>query len=234
MKVRGGDGEPRDILLLLPGGVGELIQLTPALSLLADAYPGAGIDLACDKPWIRVLEGHPHIRSILAVAPDEGFGLKALLGRIKGKYDLLIDFTNEMPAALFTRFSGAPTRVGRAPYLSALCFTHSAERPLWTSSPIEPLTQRFIRYLGDLIPAGRPGAPSLGVSDRQRAEGRRILEDRGIAAHRVAIVTANDEISGRMEPTRNEKRIFRVFQFQLSECFNRFGEIELAIEIFVQ
>ncbi len=30
---------------------------------------------------------------------------------------------------------------------------------------------------------------------------------------RVAIVTANDEISGRMEPTRNKKRIFRVFQF---------------------
>lgn len=30
---------------------------------------------------------------------------------------------------------------------------------------------------------------------------------------RVAIVTANDEISARMEPTRNKKRIFRVFQF---------------------
>ncbi|MBW2459226.1 MAG: DUF58 domain-containing protein, partial [Deltaproteobacteria bacterium] len=30
---------------------------------------------------------------------------------------------------------------------------------------------------------------------------------------RVAIVTANDEISGRMEPTRSKNRIFRVFQF---------------------
>ena len=30
---------------------------------------------------------------------------------------------------------------------------------------------------------------------------------------RVAIVSANDEISGRMEPTRNKSRIFRVFRF---------------------
>jgi uncharacterized protein (DUF58 family) len=59
---------------------------------------------------------------------------------------------------------------------------------------------------------------SMGFGDGQKLKYAKMLCAAlayvGLAnLDRVAIVTANDEISGRMEPTRSKKRIFRVFQF---------------------
>ncbi|HHH11761.1 MAG TPA: DUF58 domain-containing protein, partial [Sorangium sp.] len=50
---------------------------------------------------------------------------------------------------------------------------------------------------------------------------------------RVAIVTASDEISGRMEPTRNKSRIFRVFRFLSAVTAEGQTDLEAACRTFV-
>jgi uncharacterized protein (DUF58 family) len=50
---------------------------------------------------------------------------------------------------------------------------------------------------------------------------------------RVAIISANEEINGRMEPTRNKKRIFRVFQFLKRIEADGTTDLESALKAFV-
>jgi uncharacterized protein (DUF58 family) len=50
---------------------------------------------------------------------------------------------------------------------------------------------------------------------------------------RVAIVAANDEISGRMEPTRSKQRIFRVFRFLNRVQADGETDLESALKTFV-
>jgi uncharacterized protein (DUF58 family) len=50
---------------------------------------------------------------------------------------------------------------------------------------------------------------------------------------RVAIVAANDEISARMEPTRNKRRIFRVFQFLSRVKADGLTDLGSAMKTFV-
>ncbi|MCP4549083.1 MAG: glycosyltransferase family 9 protein [bacterium] len=192
MKVRGGEGEPRDILIVMLGGLAELIQLTPSITLLTRAYPGAGIDILCEKPYKTVLRHNPHVRSLIGLDSGTGGRLRGVLERLKGNYDLLIDCTNQFQFALISRLSGIPTRVGRVPYLSSLFFNKPAAVELWSDAPLEPVSLRLCRFMGDVCPAVRPGQPRFVIDRQEVAEGRRILEDRSIAPNRVAILCGTD------------------------------------------
>ncbi|MEZ4440365.1 MAG: DUF58 domain-containing protein [Polyangiaceae bacterium] len=50
---------------------------------------------------------------------------------------------------------------------------------------------------------------------------------------RVSIVTANDQLSGRMEPTRSKQRIFRVFRFLERVEADGQTDLETAVKTFV-
>ena len=101
---------PRRILVLRPGGLGDLIILLPVLSTLKTRFPDATLDLVCEKRNRAALRlSNLDIRPLLYDASPWRF-----LRRLKqARYDVVVD-TEQFHhfSALFAWFSGAPVRIG--------------------------------------------------------------------------------------------------------------------------
>lgn len=101
---------PNRILVLRPGGMGDLLMLIPTLRKLHALYPSAQIDLVCEKRNLEVLSlaGSPATPLVYDARP-----LVCLRRLLKTRYDVVIDteqFHNF--SAIFGYFSGAPVRIG--------------------------------------------------------------------------------------------------------------------------
>ena len=102
--------EVRRILVIRPGGMGDMILLQPALKALRRHYPSALIDLVCERRnrEIPELAGASVETLLYDVQPFRT--LRLLIGR---RYDLVIDteqFHNF--SAVMAWVSGAPVRIG--------------------------------------------------------------------------------------------------------------------------
>lgn len=102
--------DPRRILVLRPGGLGDLIMLLPVLNTLKTRFPDASLDLVCEKRNRDALHlSNIEIRPLLYDTAPARF-----LHRLKqSRYDVVID-TEQFHhfSALFAWFSGAPVRIG--------------------------------------------------------------------------------------------------------------------------
>ncbi len=103
-------GEVRRILVIRPGGMGDMILLQPMLKSLRQHYPAAEIDLICEKRnqaipalagesgWVLLYDAHP-------------FSFFQKLRR--GGYDIAIDSEQfHYFSALMAILSRAPVRIG--------------------------------------------------------------------------------------------------------------------------
>lgn len=101
---------PGKILVIRPGGMGDMILLLPMLRSLRQHYPEARIDVVCEKRnrEILVLAGDPAITLLYDAAP-----LSTLYRLLRGGYDLAID-TEQFHhfSAVIAWLSGAPLRIG--------------------------------------------------------------------------------------------------------------------------
>jgi ADP-heptose:LPS heptosyltransferase len=98
------------ILVIRPGGLGDMLLLLPVLQSLETAFPGADIDLVCEKRNRAVL-GLQGFRG-RALCYD-GNPLRFITSLCLTRYDLVLDseqFHNF--SAVFGWLSGAPRRVG--------------------------------------------------------------------------------------------------------------------------
>ena len=101
---------PENILVIRPGGMGDMIILVPVLKHLAEKFPSARIDIICEKRNIEVLRMAGFEKQALAYDA----GALRLLRHIRSrKYDLAIDteqFHNL--SAIIALLSRAPIRIG--------------------------------------------------------------------------------------------------------------------------
>jgi lipopolysaccharide heptosyltransferase II len=103
-------GKPGRILVVRPGGMGDMILLIPVLKHLARSFPSAQIDVICEKRNIEVLRMAGLEKN--AVAYDAGFLRMMHLLRSR-TYDMAIDteqFHNSSSIIAF--LSRAPVRIG--------------------------------------------------------------------------------------------------------------------------
>ncbi len=100
----------RRLLVIRPGGMGDMILLLPILKMLRNSFPETEIDLVCEKRNMAIL-GLTDMAINPLLYDARPFGLvRRLLAR---DYDVVIDseqFHNF--SAVFARLSGAPLRIG--------------------------------------------------------------------------------------------------------------------------
>jgi len=100
----------RRILVIRPGGMGDMIILLPILRALQARFPAAEIDLVCERRNVDVLR----LRGLEARAlPYDSNPVRFLHRLRRRKYDVAVDteqFHNF--SAIFGLFSGAPVRIG--------------------------------------------------------------------------------------------------------------------------
>jgi len=188
VKFRAGEREPREILVTRLRYLGDVILTTPVLSALAQRFPGAAIDYLCESPYDQALAGNPHLRERIVLPPAEAGGAGdtwRLLRKCRGRYDLVIDLFGNPRSAWLTRLSGARVRAGWGRFPRSLLFNvRPPEGP-----PFEETTRKQLRLVEPFTGEVESTDPIVYVSERERAEGRRIMEDRGLGTGSIAILT---------------------------------------------
>jgi lipopolysaccharide heptosyltransferase I len=118
------EAPPTRILIIRPSALGDVARSVPLLARLHAAYPHASIHWLVQDTFAEVIAAHPALSAIVPFprkafahwwAPPVAADLAEWLQRLHdARYDLVIDAQGLLRSALFTRFTGAPVRLGYA------------------------------------------------------------------------------------------------------------------------
>ncbi|MBN1863417.1 MAG: lipopolysaccharide heptosyltransferase II [Victivallales bacterium] len=111
-----------NILIVKPSSLGDILHAFPAVSLLAEHYPGANIDWLVNRQLAPLIEFHPAVSEAI-IFPREELGspikfpktFMSLVHRLREKkYDLIVDFQGLMRSAVFAKLAKSSNVVGFA------------------------------------------------------------------------------------------------------------------------
>ena len=122
----------RNILIIKPSSLGDIVLALPALTALRKSFPNAKISWLIRPEFAPILENHPHLNEIIPFDrkflgkawfhPRAMADLVSLIIRLRrAKYDAVIDFQGLFRTASFAWLSGCKKRFGIA---SAREFAH--------------------------------------------------------------------------------------------------------------
>jgi lipopolysaccharide heptosyltransferase I len=156
----------RNILIIKPSSLGDIVQALPALSALRKSFPKARISWLVRPEFAPLIENHPHLTRIIPF--DRAFlgkawfhprafrALLSLFGCLRqSAFDAVFDFQGLFRTASLARISGCGQRFGLASAreLSRVFYTHRIKKP--ADSP------HVVDYYMNLVRAG--GAISTDV-----------------------------------------------------------------------
>src|SRR5512139_1997881 len=107
----------RNILIIKPGAVGDLLQMTPVIRALKQAAPGARITLLAGlESSASLFRHHPDVAEVLvfdrAGARRSCASLFSFLGRVrKARYDLVLNFQRSNLRTWLIVAAALPARV---------------------------------------------------------------------------------------------------------------------------
>lgn len=107
---------PREILIIKPSSLGDVVHTLPAVALIKRHWPDARLRWLVNPEWAPLLEGNPYIDETLIFPRQQFRGFRGLLGfpswardfgrRIQA--DLVLDFQCLLRSGLIARQSCAP------------------------------------------------------------------------------------------------------------------------------
>jgi len=179
----------RVLVLRTDAGASATLLTTPLLRALREGMPHVRIDLMASPAGRPLIDGlflvdHfvPFDRRHLRRRPHALVRLNA--GLRNAEYDAVIDASRadafSLTAALMTRFSGAPVRIGPDRSDAAHFYTH----PVATASGLFDVTSRLalLSPLG-LADAGAELETAAGLDAESASIAERVLSERKLAAH---------------------------------------------------
>jgi heptosyltransferase-1 len=114
MEARTPEVDPKRILIILHGSIGDVTRALPLANLLRNAFPTVFLAWSVEPAALPLLQGNRAIDEILLF--DRAHwrtNWKNFLGRIRGgRFDLVLDLQRHLKSGIISRWSGAPHRVG--------------------------------------------------------------------------------------------------------------------------
>lgn len=113
--------EPRSILFIRPGGIGDAVLLLRAIRTVREAYPACTITVLAEKRNAAIFKLSSAVsRTLLYDRLDE------LLSAVRGTFDAVIDTEQwHRLSAIVARLTGAPLLIGYATNSRKKLFTHA-------------------------------------------------------------------------------------------------------------
>jgi len=107
---------PRDILIIKPSSLGDVVHTLPAVALIKKHWPDARLRWLVNLEWAPLLEGNPYLDETLIFPRQQFRGLRGILrfpewARDFGRHhqaDLVLDFQCLLRSGLIARKSCAP------------------------------------------------------------------------------------------------------------------------------
>lgn len=156
---------PREILIIKPSSLGDVVHTLPAVALIKKHWPGSRLRWLVNPEWAPLLEGNPYVDEVLIFPRQQFRGLKGILrfpgwARAFGRStqaDLVLDFQCLLRSGLIARQCCAPG--GRIVGLSdaregAGFFYHQ-------KADVSGIAHAVDRYLALVAALGIPTAPPL-------------------------------------------------------------------------
>ena len=114
MEARTPRFDPKRILIILHGSIGDVTRALPLASMLRKAFPRAFLAWSVEPAAFSLLLGNGAIDEIVLF--DRGHWRKTwrpFLARIRaGRFDLVLDLQRHLKSGIISRWSGAPHRLG--------------------------------------------------------------------------------------------------------------------------
>ncbi len=100
------------ILIIKPRGIGDVLLSTPVIENIKSLFPQVQIDFLCEKFAADAVIGNPFLRNVITFNKKHDFTVSIIKRIRKNNYDIVIDLYGNPRTAIFTRWSGAKTRIG--------------------------------------------------------------------------------------------------------------------------
>jgi heptosyltransferase-1 len=106
--------EPKKILVVLHGSIGDVIRALPLANLIHRGFPKARLAWTVEPPSLPLVEHHPAVDEVILFdRPRWWSQLGLFLRRIRtGRFDLVLDLQRHLKSGIISRWSGAPNRLG--------------------------------------------------------------------------------------------------------------------------
>src|SRR5688500_9500600 len=114
MGVRHTTLEPRKILVVLHGSIGDLTRALPLANRLLSGFPTATLAWSVEPPSLPLVEHHPAVDEIIVFDRSRWKSqLGPFLRRIRvARFDLVLDLQRHLKSGLVSLWTGAPHRLG--------------------------------------------------------------------------------------------------------------------------
>jgi heptosyltransferase-1 len=105
---------PRNILIILHGSIGDVTRALPLANLIRRGYPKAAVTWAVEPAAFPLVEHHPAVSRVLLFDRSRWWkDLVPFLKEIRSKrFDLVLDLQRHLKSGLISWCSGAPFRLG--------------------------------------------------------------------------------------------------------------------------
>jgi len=188
---------PKRILLCQLRQIGDVLLATPAVEILANAYPQAEIHFFTESKCAPMLHNNPHIAKVWGVDKKK---LKTLWDEIKyyrevtsTSFDLVVDFQQLPRCRWVVGFSGASVRLAsEVRWYNRILYTHSTrpEHGYAAHFKAQTLAPLGLRWNGE--------RPRLYLTEDEHTLAHKLFVELGIENAPVVSM----DISHRREPRR--------------------------------
>jgi heptosyltransferase II len=188
--------DPRNILVIRYSALGDVVLATSVLEPLRARYPKARIEWVTDALYAPLLEGLPELAEVHRLTREGGDAAWPLAGRLRGRFDLVVDLQNKLRSALVAR-AAAPLRTAfkRRSALRAVMAVFGSDPPLVRAHA----TQLYAEALQPFGISG-PGPLKVNLSPHARALAADALQ--GVEAPAVALAPGARWATKRWSPER--------------------------------
>ncbi|UCG78181.1 MAG: glycosyltransferase family 9 protein [Nitrospirota bacterium] len=158
----------RNVLFIRPGGIGDAVLLVPAIKALKIKYPGAEIDILCEKRNSGIFGMINGLRRVYLY--DRGADL---LRCISSQYDVVVDTEQwHRMSAVIAFMTRAGIRIGFGTNDRSKLFTHTVE---YDHDDNE--VKSFYRLLEQIEVPHSEALPDVPFLDIEAAEAGKYVED---------------------------------------------------------
>lgn len=189
----------RHILVIRFRRVGDSVLAMALCSSLRRTFPGAQIDFVVNEGIHTLYEQHPDIDRLITFNDRENHHFPTYIKKVwqtvrQTRYDIIIDMRTTVRTLFFSLFSlRTPFRIGSRKAYGQGILTHRIDNHSDNTMDMVRQNLRLMEPLSALAPLKYTEEFRLYVSEKQRADYRRYMEQQGIDFRRpilMATVTA--------------------------------------------
>ncbi|HST50507.1 MAG TPA: glycosyltransferase family 9 protein [Pyrinomonadaceae bacterium] len=172
----------RRVLVVRLRSVGDTVLATPTLYALRRFLPGARLDVLLEDWVAPLLEGSAEVDRVVTVKRKSKSSRLRVAQRLRAEnYDVVYNLHGGSTAALLTRATGAPNRVGYADYSYASLHNHAAppSSELWGREKTHSVEQQLALLGWTGVPVTDRPATRLAVTPEAAARVAQKLNDAG-------------------------------------------------------